>query len=180
MVSNTQCAGNIAALGYGPLTALCFSTSRQRQWVTREHLLTHLHPQQAQLSLILTLAGFPITSQAEARPAPAGPCLVAVGQQADVRAAPWLSILVVLTGVTPHWGQRRKLSAPFRALLRSPRGTEIFAVFPFQDFEATELVSSALPQLRHKGTWVMESQGYLWLEKPGLAGWGRCLEALLI
>lgn len=68
------------------------------------------HPQQAQLFLILTLTGLPVTSQAEARPAPAGPCLVAVGQQADVRAATWLPVLVILTGMTAHWGQRTELS----------------------------------------------------------------------
>lgn len=57
---------------------------------------------------------------------------MAVGQQADVRAASWLPILVILTGVTPHWGQRREQSAPFRALLRSSEGREdVFVLFPF-------------------------------------------------
>lgn len=100
--------------------------------MTGDRLRTHPYPRQAQLSLILTLAGFPVTSQTEARPAPAGPCLVAVGQQADVRAASWLPILVILTGMTPHWGQRREQSAPFRALLRSSGGREgVFVLFPF-------------------------------------------------
>lgn len=82
----------------------------------------------AQLSLILTFAGFPVTSQAEARPAPAGPRLVTVGQQADIRAATGLPVLVILTGVTPHWGQRRELSAPFGALLGSSEVEGVFTL----------------------------------------------------
>jgi hypothetical protein len=104
------------------VSALRFSASRQRQRVTGECLWTHPYPQQAQLSLILTLTRLPITSQAEARPAPAGPCLVTVGQEADVGAATWLPVLVILTGVTPHWGQRRELSAPFRGLCSGQMG----------------------------------------------------------
>lgn len=34
---------------------------------------------------------------------------MAVGQQADVRAATRLSILVVLTGMAPHWGRGGEL-----------------------------------------------------------------------
>lgn len=115
MVSNIQCAtrsmcllnthrmSDRVLLGVGPLYLRSVSLHLRQRWrVTGECLQTHPYPKQAQFSLILTLARLPVTSQAKARPAPAGPCLVTVGQEADVRAATWLPILVILTGMTPH------------------------------------------------------------------------------
>lgn len=56
----------------------------------------------------LTFAGLPVTSQAEPGAAPAGASLVAVPQQADIRAAPRLSELVRLTGMAPHYMEREQ------------------------------------------------------------------------
>lgn len=50
----------------------------------------------------LTFAGFPVAAQAEPGAAPAGPALVAVPQQANVRAASRLPKLIGLAGVAPH------------------------------------------------------------------------------
>lgn len=51
----------------------------------------------------LTFAGLAIAAQAEPRAAAAGPCLVTVSEQADIRAATGLSKLVQLAGVATHW-----------------------------------------------------------------------------
>lgn len=98
-------------------------------------------------SLSLTLARLPITAQAEAGAATAGPSLVAVGQQADVRAAAGLPILVILAGMAPHWGRVESrsgpLEAPVQALRRLPEVCphSPAAVFgsdvPFEDLKAT-------------------------------------------
>lgn len=53
-------------------------------------------------SLLLTLAGLPIAAQAEPGAAAAGSGLVAVAEQADVRAAARLPKLVQGTGVAAH------------------------------------------------------------------------------
>lgn len=63
-------------------------------------------------SAALTLARLPVTAQAEAGAAAAGPRLVAVGQQADVGAAARLPVLIVLAGVAPHWGRVESRSGP--------------------------------------------------------------------
>lgn len=68
----------------------------------------------------LTLAGLPVTAQAEARATAAGPRLVAVGQQADVRASAWLPVLVVLAGMAPHWGRVESRSGPLEVSVPDP------------------------------------------------------------
>lgn len=97
---------------------------KEKQQAVRGTSWTPSHPRRhIRLSLSLTFAGLPITAQAKAGAAAAGPGLVAVGQQADVRAAAWLPILVVLTGVAPHWGQGEELSGSLRD--PEPRPSEI-------------------------------------------------------
>lgn len=54
----------------------------------------------------LTLAGFAVAAQTETGAAAAGARLVAVPQQAHVRAAAGLPMLVGGTRVTPHCQQR--------------------------------------------------------------------------
>lgn len=56
----------------------------------------------------LTFAGLPVTPQAEPGAAPAGASLVAVPQQADIRAAPRLAELVWLAGMAPHYIEREQ------------------------------------------------------------------------
>lgn len=59
----------------------------------------------------LTFAGFPIAAQAEPGAAPAGPALVAVPQQANVRAASRLPKLIGLAGVAPYCNTERGCSS---------------------------------------------------------------------
>lgn len=54
----------------------------------------------------LTLAGFAVAAQAETGATAAGPGLVAVAQQAQVRAASGLPVLIRGACVTPHCQHR--------------------------------------------------------------------------
>lgn len=59
----------------------------------------------------LTFAGLPVAAQAEPGAAAAGPALVAVPEQADVRAASRLPKLIRLAGVAPNCNTERGCSA---------------------------------------------------------------------
>lgn len=73
------------------------SQRMQSPWL--QPLSPHIPPQEKPG---LTFAGFPIAAQAEPRAAAAGPALVAVPEQANVRAASWLPKLIWLAGVAPN------------------------------------------------------------------------------
>lgn len=55
---------------------------------------------------ILTLAGLAVTSEAESRATAAGPGLVAVAQQTDIRATSGLPKLIQGTSMAAYYGRR--------------------------------------------------------------------------
>lgn len=75
----------------------------------------------------LTFAGLPVAAQAESGAAPAGSGLVAVPEEADVRAAPRLAELIRLAGMAPHCNRERGLQQPqaTRAAQRWPAWLQV-------------------------------------------------------